>query len=111
VQRLSLERQIALAPINEPPPSEIMNAMSYISLLHMQERAREELGKGDVDSAARHLENLATHLLKKGESELAQSVLTEAQYMRRNQTFSEDGEKRIKYGTRSLLLPARTSGK
>jgi Ca-activated chloride channel family protein len=74
----------------------------------MQERAREEMGKGDLNSATRHMEYLATHLLQKGEQDLAQSVLNEVTYMRSNQSFSEEGEKRIKYGTRSLLLPART---
>jgi Ca-activated chloride channel family protein len=54
------------------------------------------------------MEFLATHLLQKGEQDLAQSVLNEVTRMRSNQSFSEEGEKRIKYGTRSLLLPART---
>jgi Ca-activated chloride channel family protein len=65
------------------------------------------MGKGDLNSATRHMEYLATHLLQKGEHELAQSVLNEVTHMRSNQSFSEEGEKRIKYGTRSLLLPAR----
>jgi hypothetical protein len=54
------------------------------------------------------MKNLATHLLNKGEENLAQSILDEVAYIQQNQSFSEDGEKRIKYGTRSLLLPART---
>ena len=54
------------------------------------------------------MENLATHLLQKGENTLAQSVLNEVAYIQHNQSFSEEGEKRIKYGTRSLLLPARS---
>ncbi len=79
-----------------------------ISLIHMQERAREEITKGEYNAAARHMENLATHLLRKGEEKLADSVFNEVAYLRHNQAFSEEGEKRIKYGTRSLLLPART---
>ena len=57
-------------------------------------------------SGAWHV-NLATHLLNKGEENLAQSILDEVAYIQQYQSFSEDGEKRLKYGTRSLLLPAR----
>jgi hypothetical protein len=108
VQRLIFERPITKEPIKEEPPELILNAMALLSLYHMQERAREEMNNGDLHSATRHMENLATHLLKNGENHLAQSVLEEVAYIRRNQSYSEDGEKRIKYGTRSLLLPART---
>jgi hypothetical protein len=72
----------------------------------MQERATEQMSKGDSTSAARYMENMATSLLLKGEHVLAQSVLNEVTNIRNNQSFSEEGEKRIKYGTRSLLLPA-----
>jgi Ca-activated chloride channel family protein len=72
----------------------------------MQERATEQMKKGDVASAARYMENMATQLLQKGEHSLAQSVLSEVANIRNNQSFSEDGEKRIKYGTRSLMLPS-----
>lgn len=77
----------------------------------MQERARDEMGKGNPTSAARYMENMATQLLKKGDHNLAQSVLTEANHLRNNQSFSVDGEKRIKYGTRALLLPAGSKQK
>jgi hypothetical protein len=32
-------------------------------------------------------------------------VLKEAENIQKNNHFSEEGDKRIKYGTRSLLLP------
>jgi Ca-activated chloride channel family protein len=108
VQRLEFNRRITKFPITEPIPHAIINAITLVSLYRMQDRAREEMGKGDLKSATRHLEILATHLLKKGEEELAQSVMNEVSYIQHNQSFSEDGEKRLKYGTRSLLLPART---
>jgi Ca-activated chloride channel family protein len=107
VQRLIVERKITREPIYEPPPTKILNAMTVLNLYFMQERAREEMAKGDINSATRHMENLATHLLRKGEDELAQTVLDEVAYIHRNQSYSEDGEKRLKYGTRSLLLSAR----
>jgi len=109
VERLLLERPVTREVIREDPPVEVINALKLIALYRMQERASEAMSKGDVNGATRHMENLATHLLKKGEDDLAQSVMNEVKYVRRNQSFSEDGEKRIKYGTRSLLLPAKTA--
>jgi Ca-activated chloride channel family protein len=108
VQRQTFEREITKEPIKEAPPSAILDAMTLLSFYQMQERARLELEKGNFHSASRHMENLATQLLQKGEVNLAQTVLDELAYVQRNQSFSEDGEKRIKYGTRSLLLPAST---
>jgi Ca-activated chloride channel family protein len=79
-----------------------------LSLYRMQERARDEMRKGDISSATRHLQILATRLLDRGANDLADTVLNEVAHIEQNQSFSEDGEKRIKYGTRALLLPART---
>lgn len=110
VHRLALQRQITPEPLKEPHSDEIVNAMTLLSLYMMQDRASEEMLKGDLSSATRHMKSLATSLLKKGEVKLAQSVLDEVDYIQINQSFSEDGEKRLKYGTRSLLLPARIEG-
>jgi Ca-activated chloride channel homolog len=108
IDRIVFERPITAEPSKEMPPAAILNALSLISLIQMQERAREEMGKGNYNAAAHHMENLGTHLLRRGEEVLADSVFNEVAYIRHNQSFSEDGEKRIKYGTRSLLLPAST---
>jgi len=106
VQRLILDRKITKEPIRDTPPRKIINAMTSLNLYLMQERARDEMAKGDINSATRHMENLATHLLRKGEDGLAQTVLDEVAYIQKNKSFSKDGEKRLKYGTRSLLLTA-----
>jgi Ca-activated chloride channel family protein len=71
----------------------------------MQEKAQEELENGDTVKASRHLQYLATHLLSRGEKELANAVLKEADHIQKSSKFSEEGDKRIKYGTRSLMLP------
>jgi Ca-activated chloride channel family protein len=108
INRIIFNRQISPDLAKDAPPAAILNAMTMLSLYMMQERAREEMSKRDFDSATRHMENLATHLLQKGEEKLARSILNEVTYIRHNQSFSEEGEKLIKYGTRSLLLPARS---
>lgn len=86
-------------------PAPIVHALSQLTLYRMQEKAKEELDSGDTVKASRHLQYLATHLLARGERDLARSVLEEADHIQRNKHFSEEGDKRIKYGTRSLLLP------
>ncbi len=108
VNRVVFERRLTGEPVKSLPPTDLINAISLFSLYHMQERAREAMEKGEQKLAARYMENMATHLLQKGEHELAQSVLDELTHIRDNHSFSEEGEKRIKYGTRALLLPART---
>jgi Ca-activated chloride channel family protein len=107
IHRLQFDRPISIKPGKTAPPAAILDAMTILSVLHLQERAREAMSKGDYSSAAHHMEYLAEHLQNKGEENLAKEVLLEVSYIRNNQSFSEEGQKRIKYGTRSLLLPAR----
>jgi Ca-activated chloride channel family protein len=108
VDRLAFDRKVSAEQVKNLPPTGILNAITFLSLYQMQERARDEMDRGDIYSAAHYMENMATRLLQKGERILAQSVLDEVSHIRNNRSFSEDGEKRIKYGTRSLLLPAGT---
>ena len=61
---------------------------------------------GNIGGATRHLQYLATHLIQEGNHELAHCVLQESEQIQRNQAYSKDGDKRIKYGTRALLLPS-----
>lgn len=90
----------------DPPPAEVRFAVSQVTLYRMQERARREALEGDCERASQTLQNLATHLLARGERELAHTALMEAGLLRSNRAFSESGEKQVKYGTRALLLPS-----
>jgi Ca-activated chloride channel family protein len=103
---LSLSRPCAPDPDTELPPSAVMDALSHLSLYRLQERARKEVETGQISQASRHLQYLATHLLSIGDRELAHTVLVEADHLQQSRHFSKDGDKRIKYGTRSLLLPS-----
>jgi Ca-activated chloride channel family protein len=109
--RLKLSRSVNNDVDNEAPPPSIVQAMSRLTLYRMQERARKDVVDGRIREATRRLQNIATHLLAQGNRELARTVLAEANYLQQHQTFSEDGEKNLKYGTRSLLMPTGTEEK
>lgn len=104
--RLKLEREAADNPKTDPPPPAILSALSRLTLYRLQERARQEADAQRYDSATRHLKNLASLLLTQGEKDLAKTALLEAENMERMQSFSEEGSKEIKYGTRALLVSA-----
>jgi Ca-activated chloride channel family protein len=89
------------------PPAEIVEALSHLKLYRLQEQARLEVSAGEFDQASEHLHRLATHLLSQGERGLARTALLEAEHIQQNKSFSQQGGKEIKYGTRALL----TSGK
>ena len=102
--RLRLQMPVSDPSNSGAPPAEIQQALSRLMLYQMQEQAREELKKGNVEKAARHLERLATNLLTQGERSLAQTVMFEADSIKKNRSLSEEGSKRMKYGTRMLFL-------
>jgi Ca-activated chloride channel family protein len=74
----------------------------------MQARAEQHLAEGKTEQAGRYLNNLATQLFSHGEYDLARTVLEEVDNIQHEQAISEAGKKRIKYGTRALLLPGGT---
>jgi len=105
---LDVRIPVSNEPDPDPPPEEITSALSLISLYRLQEKARHEAELGQSAQAARRLENLATQLLAGGQRELARAALSEADRLAQSRRLSTEGEKILKYGTRALLLPART---
>lgn len=89
----------------DSPPQAIVRALSKVTLYRIQERARLAVESGDSGKAVQHLQRLATNLLSQGEKSLARTILLEAQHIEHQNAFTEGGEKQIKYGTRSLLMP------
>ncbi len=104
--RLRVVREVHEKSSSEPPPTRILSALSKLTLYRMQERARVAADGGEYSSAARHLQNLATHLLSQGQNSLAKTALMEADNIERMHAFSASGNKDIKYSTRALLLSA-----
>jgi Ca-activated chloride channel family protein len=89
----------------ESPPISVIQAISKLTLYRIQEKARAEVAAGNYEQASSHLQRLATHLLAQGEKNLARTIMLEVQHVEQEKSFSENGEKQIKYGTRALLLP------
>ena len=88
----------------------VIQALSQLSLYRMQEKARHEASTGDIVRATTHLQNLATHLLSLDERDLARTVLMEADHLLKKKSYTGEGDKKIKYGTRALcLLPGGAS--
>jgi Ca-activated chloride channel family protein len=100
---ITLSRPAGVNQKPQPPPKKIMESMSRLTLFRMQEQARKELAAGDYEKASTRLHHMATHLLSKGEMDLAQTVLIEAQNIQNQNNISREGQKRIKYGTRALI--------
>ncbi len=95
--------EVAPNPPNEEPPVLILDALGKLTLYRMQEKAAEDLARGNVQEATRRLENLATRLLSAGQEELANAAMAEARRVKQTNMLSEEGHKALKYGTRLLL--------
>ena len=104
-KHLNLSIKTSGQSTHEPPPQEIVKALSKLTLYRMQEKAQKEVDHGQIEDAAKRLRVLATNLLNQGESALAQVVANEADNLVRTRLITPEGGKAIKYGTRSLLLP------
>jgi Ca-activated chloride channel family protein len=101
--RIRLGRPISDSPEAQPPPPEIVHALSRLMLYRIQEHARKEIERGNIDTATRQLQALASNLLTQGERSLAQTILLEVDHLQKQNTLSGEGSKKISYGTRALL--------
>lgn len=69
----------------------------------LQARAWKDIKSGRLEEASRNLQMAGTRLFGAGEAQLAQTVQDEATRLLRNGSTSEEGRKRIKFGTRGLM--------
>ncbi len=103
--KVEITLPVAAEATMDPPPTAIVQAVSKLTLYRMQEKARQDLLEGNYNKATEHLQALATRLLSQGERGLARTVLLEVENIEKEKAFTDGGDKRIKYGTRSLLMP------
>lgn len=97
-------REVKKEAGGEPPPTIIIQSLGKLTLYRMQERAHMEVSQGQFELAAQHMKQLATSLLAQGERSLARTAQIEAENIAKMQSFSEEGSKEIKYGTRALIM-------
>jgi len=101
--RIKLQRPVFDQPETDSPPAEIVKALSRLMLFRMQERARKEIGNGNIESGTRQLQALAANLLTQGERSLAQTIMLEVDGLQNKNALSDGGSKKINYGTRALF--------
>lgn len=99
---------VPLTEQQEPPPKEIFQAISHLVFYRLQEKAQQDIAKGNPGTAYQRLMNLSSHLMAKGESVLAKIAMNEADYIKTHNNFSPTGKKQLKYGTIRLMLPDQT---
>ena len=104
---IHLIRPVLSEVSSDLPPVDIVFALSRLKLYRLQEQAHLEATAGDYAQAAAHLTRLATHLLAQGERDLAKKALLEADNIQKEKSFSQEGGKEIKYGTRALIRTGR----
>jgi Ca-activated chloride channel family protein len=103
--KMRLQRPVSVtAPETDSPPMEIVQALSRLMLYRMQERARSEIEKGNVEAGTRQLQMLAANLMSQGERSLARTIALEVDRIQQEKGISAEGGKKIKYGTRALFL-------
>ena len=101
--RFSIKLPVLQDDVPEPPPQEIIQAMSRLTMYRMQEQARMEIDNGDVRAATKRLKYLASQVEASGESGLASTILREADRLEQGHAHLGGLEKSIMYGTRSLV--------
>jgi Ca-activated chloride channel homolog len=101
---INLSRPYGVGLNNEPTPDPIVQAVERLTLYRMQENAYRDINGGDVEPGVDRLEHLASRLISLGEQNLSQIIQDEISNLKKGLSISASSKKRIKYGTRSLLL-------
>jgi len=108
--RLTFSRRLEENPVPVPPPRILVESLSRLSMYRLQEMARRDIKEGNIGKATSRLKNLATQLLSSGEKRLAETVMLELDQIRTTRHIGPEAAKRIKYGTRALLLDSIDEG-
>jgi len=104
-QKINKQVQIFVtekAPDAEPP-QDIVKAVRMLNMYRINEKVWEDIEAGHVDVAATRLRHLTTRLLEAGEVQLAQQANAETERLSSLGELSEEGRKRLKFGTRAMI--------
>ena len=98
--------RIAVRPASEVTyqvDSTVKYWLERLVAYRLQSSAWQDVEAGRIDEATRRLQMAGTRLFEAGEVALAQTVQEEATRLLRGGSASEEGRKRIKFGTRGLM--------
>jgi hypothetical protein len=90
----------------QPVPPRLLNIMARLSIFRLQEHAWNALTAGESRRATQFLESAATQLFDLGYRELGQAAMLEVRRLQQGHDPSLEGRKKLRYGTRSLSIPA-----
>lgn len=85
----------------------VKNWLERLVAYRLQSSAWQDLESGRIEEATKRLQMAGTRLFEAGERELARTVQEEATRLLRSGAASDEGRKRIRFGTRGLM--GRTS--
>ena len=99
----TLDLEVVQGEPEYAPPEKVLQAVQMLNLHRMNEKAWQEVQAGETKRATRRMQRLTTRLKEAGHTELAQQAMMETQRLSQMGTLSQDGRKKLKYGTRSLI--------
>ena len=82
---------------------ELVQAVQALTYYRMNEKAWQDVEAGRLETATRRMEQLTKRLQGAGFRELAQQAANETRRLQQLGSMSDEGHKRLKYGTRRLL--------
>jgi Ca-activated chloride channel family protein len=105
IQKITKQVQILVttAALETAPPKDIVKAVRMLNMYRMNEKVWEDIEAGHVGVAATRLRHLTTRLLEAGEIQLAQQANAETERLNNVGELSEEGRKRLKFGTRAMI--------
>lgn len=97
---------VSLEPVEEQVPPKLLNYVTRLSVFQLQERAWRALSAGDSVQASHYLESAATRLFDLEHRELGQAAMLEVGRIAHGNDPTQEGRKKLRYGTRALTFPA-----
>ena len=85
------------------PAAELLSAVRVLNIYRLNEKVWNEVEAGQLEMATQRMRHLSTRLLEVGETQLAHQAHTEVMRLEKMGDMSEEGRKKLKYGTRSLF--------
>jgi hypothetical protein len=98
--------RIAVRPAQETTyevDATVRHWLERLVAYRLQSSAWKDLEEGRIEDATRRLQMAGTRLFGAGETALARTVQEEAARLARSGNASEEGRKRIRFGTRGLI--------